>query len=119
MIEIKTVAWIGGSVITFFAFVFIYLIQVRINNFKQEKISPLPLEGILTVGSYCSVLAGFTIMFTAALEIFTFSFFHSLIASFLLAFATGAPMWKVVIAFLREVESGELKEIVPESKINF
>ena len=92
MIEIKTIAWIGGSLITFFSSVFIYLIQVKIKKFKEEKISPLPLEGILSVGSYCSILAGFTIMFTAALEIFTFSLVPSIIASFLLAFATGAPM---------------------------
>ena len=48
--------------------------------------------------------------------IFTIFFLIPTIASFILAFASGAPMWGVVKGLLREVESGELKEIVPEKK---
>ena len=54
-------------------------------------------------------------MFTGVLETFTFSLLNSLIASFILAFLSGAPMWGVVKGLLREVELGELKEIVPEN----
>ena len=116
MIETKTIAWIGGSFIAFFSFVFIYVIQIKIQKWKNEQISPLPLEGFLSISSYCSILAGFTIMFTGVLETFTFSLLNSLIASFILAFVSGAPMWGVVKGLLREIELGELKEIVPEKK---
>ena len=115
MIESKTVAWIGGSLIVFFSFVFIYVIQIKIQKWKNEQISPLPLEGFLSISSFCSILTGFTIMFTGVLETFTFSLLNSLIASFILAFLSGAPMWGVVKGLLREVELGELKEIVPEN----
>ncbi|KGG12778.1 MULTISPECIES: hypothetical protein [Prochlorococcus] len=114
MIEIKTIAWIGGSFIVFFSFVFIYVIQIKIQKWKDKRISPLPLEGFLSITSYCSILAGFTIMFTGVLEIFTFSPFNSFVSSLILAFATGAPMWGVVRGLLKEIEKGELKEIVPE-----
>ena len=52
-------------------------------------------------------------MFTGVLETFTFSPINSLIASLVLSFSTGIPMWGVVKGLLKEVQSGELKEIVP------
>ena len=52
-------------------------------------------------------------MFTGVLEPYTFSPVKSLIASLILAFTTGIPMWGVVKGLLREVQSGELKEIIP------
>ncbi len=113
MIDTKTIAWIGGSLVVFFLFVFVYVIQVRIQKWNKEKISPLPLEGFLSISSYISSLVGLTIMFTGVLETFTFSPIKSLCASLILAFTTGIPMWGVVQGLLKEIESGELKEIVP------
>ncbi len=113
MIDTKTIAWIGGTLVVFFLFVFVYLIQVKIKKWNKEKISPLPLEGFLSISSYISALAGLTIMFTGVLETYTFSLVNSLIASLILAFSTGIPMWGVVKGLLKEVESGEIKEIVP------
>ncbi len=113
MIDSKTIAWIGGSLLAFFLFVFVYVIQVKIQKWNKEKISPFPLEGFLSISSYVSSLIGLTIMFTGVLETYTFSPFKSLIASLTLAITTGIPMWGVVKGLLREVQSGELKEIVP------
>lgn len=113
MIETKTIAWIGGSLVVFFLFVFVYVIQVKIKKWNEEKISPFPLEGFLSVTSYIASLAGLTLMFTGVLETYTFSPLNSLIASLLLAFSTGIPMWGVVKGLLKEIESGNLKEISP------
>ena len=44
---------------------------------------------------------------------FTFSPRNSLIASLILAFSTGIPMWGVAKSLLKDIELGELKEIVP------
>jgi len=113
MIETKTIAWIGGAFLVFFLFVFVYVIQVKIQKWKREKISPLPLEGLLAISSYVLALAGLTIMFIGVLETYTFSPINSLVSSLILAFTTGIPMWSVVKGLLKEIESGELKEIVP------
>ncbi len=113
MIDTKTIAWIGGAFVVFFLFVFVYVIQVKIQKWNKEKISPLPLEGFLSVSSYIGSLMGLTIMFTGVLETFTFSPTHSFFASLILALTTGIPMWGVVQGLLKEIESGELKEIVP------
>jgi len=113
MIETQTIAWIGGALVAFFLFVFVYVIQVKLQKWNKEKISPLPLEGFLSITSYACSLAGLTIMFTGVLETFTFSPLNSLIASLILAFTTGIPMWGVVKGLLKEVESGEIKEIIP------
>ncbi|WP_036892020.1 MULTISPECIES: hypothetical protein [Prochlorococcus] len=113
MIETKTIAWIGGSMVIFFLFVFVYVIQTKIQRWNNDKISPLPLEGFLSITSYISSLAGLTIMFTGVLETYTFSPVNSIVASLALSFTTGIPMWGVVKGLLKEIESGELKEIVP------
>ena len=113
MIDTKTLAWIGGSLVVFFLSVFVYVIQIMIKKWHANKISPLPLEGFLSVASYSSALFGLTIMFTGVLETFTFSPINSLAASLVLSFSTGIPMWGVVKGLLKEVQSGELKEIVP------
>tara|TARA_Y100001968_G_scaffold184517_1_gene169020 strand:- start:212 stop:562 length:351 start_codon:yes stop_codon:yes gene_type:complete len=113
MIDIKTIAWIGGSLVIFFSIVFLRVLQLKIQGWNEKKISPLPLEGFLSISSYISILAGLTIMFTAVFEIFYFSTTNSLIASIIIALSTGLPMWSIVKGLLKEVESGELKEIVP------
>ncbi len=113
MIDTKMIAWIGGGLVVFFLFVFVYVIQIRIKKWTDEKISPLPLEGFLSITSYISALTGLTIMFTGVLETFTFSPVNSLVASLVLSFSTGIPMWGVVKGLLKDVQSGELKEIIP------
>ena len=113
MIETKTIAWIGGTLVVFFLFTFVYVIQVKIQKWNKEKISPLPLEGFLSISSYLGALVGLTIMFTGVLETFSFSPQNSLIASLLLALTTGIPMWGVVKQLLLEVKSGTIKEMVP------
>lgn len=113
MIDIKSIAWLSGSLVVFFLCVFVYEIQVKIERWNSEKVSPLPLEGFLSISSFISALSGLTIMFTAIFEILVFSPLTSLIASFVIAILTGFPMWLVVKQLLKDVEAGELKEIVP------
>ena len=113
MIEIKSVAWISGSFVVFFLCVFVYLIQVKIKGWNERKISPLPLEGFLTISSFFGALSSLTIMFTAIFQILVFSPKSSFIASVIIALTTGLPMWTVVKGLLKEVEAGQLKEIVP------
>ena len=113
MIEIQTIAWCGGALVIFFLSVFLFVINVRIQRWKSDNIPPLPLEGFLSITSYISALISLTIMFTGLFEILVFSPKTSFIASFLIALITGYPMWGVVKSLLKEVQSGELKEIVP------
>tara|TARA_Y100001968_G_scaffold333708_1_gene398563 strand:- start:8182 stop:8532 length:351 start_codon:yes stop_codon:yes gene_type:complete len=113
MINIQTIAWFGGSLVIFFSIIFLRVLQLKIQNWNKRKVSPLPLEGFLSITSYISVLIGLTIMFTAVFEIFYFSPINSLIASLIIAITTGLPMWSVVKGLLKEIESGQIKEIVP------
>ena len=114
MIETTTIAWFGGILIVVFSFSFVRVLQLKIQRWNREKISPLPLEGIYSITSWIGTLAGLTIMFTGILETFTFSPRNSLVTSLLLAITTGVPMWSIVKTLLIEVESGKIKEIIPE-----
>ncbi len=113
MIATTTVAWLGGALIVVFSFAFVRVLQLKIQGWNREKISPLPLEGFYSISSWVGTLVGLTLMFTGFLETLTFSPINSLVSSLILAFTTGIAMWGVVKGLLREVESGEIKEIVP------
>ena len=113
MIATTTIAWIGGILVVIFSFSFVRVLQLKIQGWNREKISPLPLEGVYSITSWVGTLAGLTIMFTGVLETFTFSPLNSFIASFLLALTTGLPMWGVVKSLLVEVESETLKPMEP------
>ena len=90
----------------------IYLIiQLKIQGWNKEEVSPLPLEDFYSISSWIGALVGLTIMFTGILGVFSFSPVNSLIASFVLALLTGIPMWSVVRQLLIEVETGTIKEI--------
>ncbi len=113
MISTQTIAWIGGSIVVFFSFSFLYVVQIKIQGWNRDKVSPLPLEGFLSISSYLSIFIGLTIMFTGVLETFTFSPLNSFIASFLLAITTAFPMWGMVKSLLAQVESETIKPLEP------
>ncbi len=113
MIATTTIAWFGGILVFIFSFSFVRVIQLKIQGWNSKKISPLPLEGFLSITSWIGTLTGLTIMFTGVLETFTFSPFNSFIASFLLALTTGLPMWGVVKSLLVEVEAETIKPMEP------
>ena len=113
MIDSRTIAWIGGSLVVVFSFAFVRVLQLKIQGWNRSQISPLPLEGLFSVISYVGSLSGLTIMFVGVLETFAFSPTKSLIASLVLAFTTGFPMWGVVKGLLIEVEENNVKEIIP------
>ena len=113
MIATTTIAWIGGTIVAIFSFSLIRVLQLKIQGWNRKKISPLPLEGFYSIISWVGTLTGLTIMFIGVLETFSFSPINSLIASLSLSFATGVPMWGVVKGLLKEVQSGEIQEIVP------
>ena len=113
MIATTTIAWIGGLLVTIFSFCFVRVLQLKIQGWNREKISPFPLENIYSITCWIGTLAGLTIMFTGVLETYTFSPLKSLIASLLLALTTGIPMWGVVKSLLVEVESGKIKPMEP------
>ncbi len=113
MITPTTIAWIGGAFVVAFSFSFVRVLQLKIQGWNRSKISPLPLAGFYSIISWFGTLVGLTIMFTGVLEIYAFSPKNSLIASLVLAFLTGFPMWGVVEGLLMEVESGNIEEIVP------
>ena len=115
MIESITIAWIGGILVVIFSFSFVRVLQLKIQGWNRENISPLPLEGFFSIISWVGTLAGLTIMFTGVLETFTFSSFKSFTASFLLALITGLPMWSVVKSLLVEVKSETLKPLEPDN----
>ena len=105
MVSTTSIAWIGGLFVVIFSFSFVRVLQLKIQGWNRHKISPFPLEGFYSITSWVGTLVALTIMFTGVLETYTFSPMNSLMASLILAFATGIPMWGVVKGLLREIEA--------------
>ena len=111
MLSSTSISWIGGLLVVIFSFSFVRVLQLKIQGWNRNKISPFPLEGFYSITSWVGTLSGLTIMFTGILETFDFSAINSFISGLILAFTTGIPMWGVVKQLLIEVEAGTIKEI--------
>ncbi len=104
-------AWLGGLLVVIFCFSFLRIIQLKVQGWNRNQISPLPLEGFFSITTWIGALVGLTVMFTGILQVFSFSLINSFIASLILAISTGLPMWNVTKQLLIEVQSGTIKEI--------
>ena len=103
--------FIGGLIVTMFSIYFVLVIQVKLQEWQRHQQSPLPLADFYTVTSWFGALSGLTLLFTGALQIFNFSALNSLIAGIIVALLTGIPMWSIVSQLLKDVESGNIREI--------
>ena len=103
--------YIGLSITLVFGIFFARTMQLKINNWERDNLSPLPFESIYTITGWVGAFFGLTILFTGALEIFAFSPIKSLVSAFLASLIPGITMWNVVKDLMKQMDSGKIKEI--------
>ena len=101
----------GIFISLFSGLVFAYIMRQKLKDWETNKISPLPLATPTALSSWISFFIGLTFVFTSALQIFNFSLIGSLIFSILNSLLFGITMWRAVKDLMRQLESGEIKEI--------
>ena len=102
---------IGAFVCFMSGLIFADIMKAKINNWRKNKISPLPLENLRTISSWFSFFTGLTIIFVSALNIINFSAVKSLVFSSIISTLFSISMWKAIKDLLIQVESGTVKEI--------
>ena len=105
--------WIscGAFICLMSGLIFADIMKSKLNNWTNEKISPLPLENPRTISSWLSFFSGLTIIFVSALTIINFSIYKSLIFSFIISIIFGVSMWKAIKDLFTQLEEGTIKEI--------
>tara|TARA_B100000700_G_scaffold82473_1_gene92888 strand:- start:2146 stop:2604 length:459 start_codon:yes stop_codon:yes gene_type:complete len=105
--------WIssGAFICLMSGLIFADIMKSKLNNWTNEKISPLPLENPRTISSWLSFFSGLTIIFVSALTIINFSIYKSLIFSFIISIIFGVSMWKAIKDLFIQLEAGTIKEI--------
>ena len=88
-----------------------YLIQVKIKNWKDNEISPVPLSNPNTIITWTGLFSGLTIIFISALSIFNFPIIQSFIFSLFIAITFGISMWRSINDLIIQIKDGEVKEI--------
>ena len=110
-IEPSKSLYVGLIIILLCGISFGSIIQNKLKEWKENRISPLPLKGNSTIITWMGTLVGLSIIFTSALEIFDFRSTNALVISIAISLLIGITMWKVVNDLLIQVKAGEVKEI--------
>ena len=105
------IIYIGLFITLAFGIFFARLMQIKINKWEKEKVSPLPFESIYTITSWVGAFIGITIISTGALEILSFNPIKSLGFSLLASVIPGITMWNLVKELMIQLDSGKVKEI--------
>ncbi len=101
---------VGALVTVIFGVSFARLMQKKLINWEQEKISPLPLGSWQTSISWAGALMGLTLFSTGTLQIVDFDPLKSLFFSLTFAILSGVIMWRVINDLMIQVAKGEVKE---------
>ena len=101
----------GAFICLMSGLIFADIMKTKLNNWKTNKKSPLPLGDPRTVSSWFAFFTGLTIIFVSALSVINFSIIKSLVFSSIISILFGVSMWKAIKDLFIQVEAGTVKEI--------
>ncbi|QEY33290.1 hypothetical protein EVJ50_01575 [Synechococcus sp. RSCCF101] len=90
---------------------FARLIQDRLEGWKQDRHSMLPLAAGPTVMSYTGILIGVSLFIGGALQVFGFAAGAAWSVSSLLSLLTGGALWVQLQRLMVQVESGTFQAV--------
>ena len=92
-------------------FTFSRLIQDRLDKWRQDRLTMLPLRNTETSLSYAATLLGVTLFIGGSLQVFGFAPGVAVLVSLLLSLATGGALWVQLEGLMRQVESGNFRAV--------
>ena len=90
---------------------FAKLIQIRLDGWKQDRLSLLPLGTAEVTMSYAGTLLGITLFIGGSLQVFGFASGAGYLVSMLLSLLTGGALWVQLERLMTQVESGNFKAV--------
>ena len=87
------------------------LVQLRLDDWKQDRLPLLPLARVQTVLPWMGLLLGVTIFIGGSLQVFCFAPGAAILVAFLLSLATGGALWVQLVRLMQQVQSGNFKAV--------
>ena len=85
--------------------------QAKLDSWKQDRISLLPLGTPEIILSFSGTLIGITLFIGCCLQIFGFASGAALLVALLLSLLTGGALYAQLERLMEQVESGNFKAV--------
>ncbi len=104
-------AGVGLAIGVLCGLTFAKLVQIRLENWKQDRLALLPLGNVAILLPYIGVVIGTTLFIGSSLQVFGFSAGAALLVSFVLSIATAGALWVQLERLMRQVEDGTFRAV--------
>jgi hypothetical protein len=104
-------AGIGLAMAVLCGLTFSKLVQNRLDGWKQDRLSLLPLGKTETILPWIGTVIGVTLFIGGSLQVFGFSSGSALLVAFLLSVATAGALWVQLERLMTQVQEGNFKAV--------
>ena len=104
-------AGIGLAMSILCGLTFSKLVQNRLDGWKQDRLSLLPLGNTETILPWIGTMIGVTLFIGGSLQVFGFGSGAALLVAFLLSVATAGALWVQLERLMTQVQEGNFKAV--------
>ena len=104
-------AGLGLAISVVCGLTFSRLVQSRLDDWKKDRLSLLPLGNAETVMSYTGILIGVTLFIGGSLQVFGFASGAAYLSALVLSMLTGGALWAQLERLMAQVEAGNFKAV--------
>ena len=104
-------AGLGLAISVVCGLTFSRLVQNRLDSWKKDRLSLLPLGNAETVMSYTGILIGVTLFIGGSLQVFGFASGAAYLSALVLSMLTGGALWAQLERLMAQVEAGNFKAV--------
>jgi hypothetical protein len=105
------VAGLGLAIAMLCGLTFAKLVQQRLDGWKQDRLSLLPLGTAVVTIPYMGVVLGITLFIGGSLQVFGFSAGAALLVSFVLSVGTAGALWVQLERLMGQVQDGTFSAV--------
>ena len=105
------VAGVGLAIGMVCGLTFAKLVQNRLEAWKQDRLSLLPLGTRETVLPWIGLILGVTLFIGGSLQVFGFGGGTALLVAFVLSIATAGALWVQLARLMEQVQSGNFQAV--------
>lgn len=105
------VAVIGLAIGALCGLTFAKVIQNRLEGWKQDRLTLLPLARVETVAPAIGIVVGITLFIGSSLQVFGFGGGTALLVALLLSLLTAGALWVQLARLMAQVDAGTFKAV--------
>ena len=105
------VVGVGLAIAMLCGLTFAKLVQQRLDGWKQDRLSLLPLGTAVVTIPYMGVVLGITLFIGGSLQVFGFSAGAALLVSFVLSVGTAGALWVQLERLMGQVQDGTFSAV--------